>query len=218
MNICIYDCDYDDGKDNTALKIKKILKNEDIDIFRMKENSFPPSIEKYDGFIINGSAKHVNENLEWMKRLKNLLNTKKPVLGICFGHQLLAKILGGEVREMGQRNFGYGELSLTEEGIKHPLFKGIPAMAPVFFSHKWVVTSLPYGSTLLSRNSVGIQGFEKENYIGVQFHPDFSYEIAVYLAKKYNLQLSPLESDLHEKWREVNRRLFSNFIEIVKNC
>gem|GEM_PF-2132062 len=66
-----------------------------------------PKSGVHDGYIIGGSPDMVNENKEWVLRLKQFIHQKvndgTPVLGICFGHQLLASAFGGKIENKPQR-------------------------------------------------------------------------------------------------------------------
>lgn len=221
MNICIFDCDYDEGIDNTALKIKEILDREEnceSTIFRAKENIFPESTKQFNGFIVTGSAKTLEDKLEWMDKLRIFIKTKKQVLGICFGHQLIADFLGGtvEINKEGN-NFGYEFVKLTEKAVNNPLFRELDSPLHTFSSHNNYVSILPQGSILLATNHIGVQAFQKGNYYGVQFHPDISPDMAKRLGEMRNKDSNyPGDDDANDSWK-INKKILKNFVNIVKN-
>lgn len=96
-----------------------------------------------------------------------------PVLGICYGMQLMAKDLGGEVRRTGKSEYGKTKLNVTSSDSV--LFKGLPRKQHVWMSHRDSVVSMPEGfdSTSFTEGAV-IASFEnrERNLYGVQFHPE----------------------------------------------
>ena len=72
-----------------------------LDIFYTTEHEFPNRIEDYDGFVVSGSPASVHDDLDWIRRLSEwIVNADyrgQPVFGSCFGHQLVAKVFGGQV-------------------------------------------------------------------------------------------------------------------------
>ena len=125
-------------------------------------------------------SNNIIHDYEWIEYIKNkledMLESKKPVLGICFGHQLIADTFGGEVI-LNPKGWELGScrVNMTEEGEKSMLFDTLNTPLDVFQSHQDVVSELPDGATLLASNNMGIQSFSyKEQFYGVQFHPEFT--------------------------------------------
>lgn len=114
-----------------------------------------------------------------LSRAKNLVSyalaEKIPIFGVCFGHQLVANMYGGEVNhDKEQSKFGSYEVQLTEEGKRDPLFKHLPESFIAQYAHLDSVTKLPEGATLLA-SSAGCR-FSALRYgtraYTVQFHPE----------------------------------------------
>ena len=179
------------------------------------------NVENADGFIITGSKYSVYDNEIWIKDLKNniddILNLDKPVLGICFGHQLLAECLGGKVEknllgwELGSYN-----ISLTRDGINSKLFKSFKCGDIVYESHQDVVSALPSNAIELAFSDKGNQSFSYGHKIfGVQFHPEFSFEVT---RKLMDLRKDRgIIIDNNQLYESVNsRKILDNFIDIVK--
>lgn len=117
------------------------------------------------------------------EKIGNAQCYNKPVLGICFGHQLIAKSFGGRV-ELNPKGWELGAypVELTDRGLKCRILSGFKNNAIVYQSHGDIVTILPENAVELAYNNKGNQAFSiKGNIYGVQFHPEFSWEVI----KKY---------------------------------
>lgn len=98
-----------------------------------------------------------------------------PILGICYGMQLISRDLGGAVESSTEREFGPGRLTVTR---KNPLFSGLPKRLDVWNSHGDKVTRLPAGfsSVGTTENSKAAAIADtKRNFYGLQFHPEVSH-------------------------------------------
>lgn len=102
-----------------------------------------------------------------------ILTLGKPVLGLCYGHQLLMKMLGGSVGKGGVHG-EYGRASMRVEGTS-PLFAGLDVQEPVWMSHGDMVTALPRGFSVIGKTTdcayTAVASEEKRMY-GLQFHPE----------------------------------------------
>ena len=104
---------------------------------------------------------------------KNIFGLDVPVLGICFGIQLLAQFMGGKVEPGTKREYGKGNLTVTDNTCL--LFKGLPPSLQVWNSHGDKLTKLPTGfvSVAVTENS-GYAAIENRptRMFGLQFHPE----------------------------------------------
>jgi GMP synthase (glutamine-hydrolysing) len=138
-----------------------------------------PQPSGVDGVVVTGSLASVADPEPWMAPLGRwLLRTAEsiPVLGVCFGHQLLGAALGGRVeRNPRGPEAGTARVILTEAGRADPLFRGVPARLAVQQSHSDHVPALPPGAVLLAGNAhTPVQAFAHgRNVRAVQFHPEF---------------------------------------------
>jgi len=98
-----------------------------------------------------------------------------PVLGICYGLQLIAYQLGGEVEPSKSRGYGYGRLTVVDETTR--LFAGLPGDMDVWLSHGDRVTRLPEGFHMTAKTADGVNAFENpsQKIYGVQFHPEVAH-------------------------------------------
>ncbi len=95
-----------------------------------------------------------------------------PVLGICYGLQLMARHLGGEVRPSPRREYGFAELEVGSVGA---VFAGTPGTQPVWMSHGDSVARVPPGFQVLARTAtteVAAMHDPGRRFIGLQFHPE----------------------------------------------
>jgi GMP synthase (glutamine-hydrolysing) len=98
-----------------------------------------------------------------------------PVLGICYGLQLIAHNLGGEVRPSNNREYGYARLKVVD--VTSQLFSGLPGEMDVWMSHGDKVTTLPDGFTMTAETSGAVNAFENRarGIYGLQFHPEVAH-------------------------------------------
>ena len=117
-----------------------------------------------------------------LSRARNLvtyiLMKKIPLLGICYGHQLVANLYGGQVNhDKEQSKFGSYEVQLTEEGKRDPLFKLLPESFIAQYAHNDSVTQLPTGATLLASADgckFSALRYGQKAYT-LQFHPEVTH-------------------------------------------
>ena len=149
----------------------------------MRERSWPPPWTGCEpqGIIVTGSPLSVMDEAPWMLQLgADLLQAGSrgtPVLGVCFGHQLLARAASGRVvLNPRGREIGTVEVRLTDAGLRDPLFASWAdsAVVEVQATHMDAVDPLPASATLLASNeNCAAQAFRlSETVAGVQFHPE----------------------------------------------
>ena len=128
------------------------------------------------GFILSGGPASVYD--EGAPTLPDyVLASDLPVLGICYGMQLMAHVLGGRVSPAGEREYGPAELSVLAPAS--PLFAGLPFLLPspmkVWMSHGDRVEGLPPGFVALASTAnspIAAMGDEARRLYGLQFHPE----------------------------------------------
>ncbi len=156
-----------------------------------REEAALPSPSDFAGVIVTGSSSSVTERAPWMLRLEAWLKAATfadaSILGVCFGHQILAQALGGEVRQNPRgRRIGTLEVETVETvgtvesvgGSRDPLLEGVPTRFAVNVSHRDHVALAPPGVTpLITAEHDALHGFAIRNARTVQFHPEFRGEI-----------------------------------------
>lgn len=149
-----------------------------IDVFREQPL---PAAQTLSGVVVTGSPAMVSSRLDWSERtakwLRKAVGTGLPILGVCYGHQLLAHALGGTVgpNPMG-RQIGTVSSQLIDNKCKDKLLGHLPGTFAVQASHSEVVLELPTGAQRLAINPLD-RNFAicfAPNTWGVQFHPEFS--------------------------------------------
>jgi len=131
--------------------------------------------KNYDVIMLSGSQRKLSEpgNFEYYtNEMEFLRNTQKPVLGICFGHQLISLTFGEQVVDIGHKIDGYYVVRKLQND---ELFEGLGEKFLVRKSHEEIVQSIPYDFNLLA-DSPGCPIEAIKHRIlpvyGVQFHPE----------------------------------------------
>lgn len=140
-----------------------------------------PPLEDFDMLAVMGGPMDVWEEDQhpWLVAEKAAIRAfvrdlRRPYLGICLGHQLLAVALGGEAARMSAPEVGLARVALTKAGRADPLFTGLPDEIETFQWHGVEVTRLPeHGVALASNGAASIQAMRVGRYAyGLQFHPE----------------------------------------------
>jgi GMP synthase (glutamine-hydrolysing) len=143
--------------------------------------ALPDFAKAFAGVIVTGSGAMVTDRLPWSEHtaawLGEAARAGMPLLGICYGHQLIAHALGGEVGDNpAGREMGTVEVEIAAGAEGDPLFAGLPERFPAQATHLQSVLRMPDGATLLARSAGdACHAFRwGEATWGVQFHPEFS--------------------------------------------
>lgn len=147
-------------------------------------DDLPGAPADWDGIVVTGSPAMVSDRAPWSEQTANWLadavKAEVPVLGVCYGHQLLAHALGGEVGFHPRgRETGTHQVELLDTALEDRLFKGLPRQFPAQLTHRQSVLRLPENAVLLGQNEFEAhQAFRMGPCAwGVQFHPEFSSDV-----------------------------------------
>ena len=185
-------------------------------------------IEDYDAYIVGGSHYMTHDDFPQKEELYQLIryaiDTKKPLLGVCFGFQVLAEAAGGTVlHDPTRKEFGSYDITLTPDGQDDPLFKDISKIFVAQEAHESYAPELPPNCIHLGHSeNIAIQAFRYGNnkIYGVQFHPELSLENMHERMKMYNsgpVTTFFFHDEVFESIRESrdSEKVITNFIDLV---
>jgi GMP synthase (glutamine-hydrolysing) len=155
--------------------------------------------------VITGAHEHITDGQPWMRNaaewIRHMIREGVPVLGICYGHQLLAHSLGGEVDfHPGGREVGTVSVRVLPDGGQDALLGTLPSVFRAHCSHAQSVLALPEGAVRLATSEFeATQAFRfGSSAWGVQFHPEFTESIMVHYIERQRRELEEqgLNADL----------------------
>ncbi|HVI04965.1 MAG TPA: type 1 glutamine amidotransferase, partial [Sphingomicrobium sp.] len=176
----------DEFGDYPAMFAKMLGPNFEIERFDVAKGELPEDPAAHASYLITGSPAGVYDPLEWIKPLSRFIRSAKDqkMVGICFGHQIMAEALGGHV-EKSRKGWGAGlhHYSLVRN---EPWMDGVDQIfAPA--SHQDQVVVEPPNTEIVARSDftpfAGLTWTDRPA-ISFQFHPEFSPEFAKALIKK----------------------------------
>jgi GMP synthase (glutamine-hydrolysing) len=157
------------------------LARDEVTVVDVLAGATPPSHRGHAGILVTGSGAMVSDREDWSERsaawLGDAARAGVPVFGICYGHQLLAHALGGDVGDNPRgREMGTVALDLHPEAADDPLFAGLPRTILAQATHLQSVLTPPAGATVLATSPLDdCHAFRWGDAAwGVQFHPEFS--------------------------------------------
>ncbi len=147
--------------------------------YRLIDGVFPQDPDACDAYLITGSRAGVYEEHTWIESaealVRQLLDARKPVVGICFGHQLIAQAMGGRV-EKSTKGWGVGIHHWQTQNTPWWM-EGTPASFSMLVSHQDQVVALPEGAECIASSEFcRIAAFQLGDYaLGFQGHPEFAH-------------------------------------------
>ncbi|OGC47343.1 hypothetical protein A2886_00165 [candidate division WWE3 bacterium RIFCSPHIGHO2_01_FULL_42_13] len=164
----------DNGSKHT-LELVKFLSENDLDLEIQSYENLNFNINDYGLFVLSGSAHTVGGNDVLFKReVQLILSSKKPIIGICFGFELIAHTFGTKISKLAGKEEGVYSISVTQaDGI----FGGIKQF-DVYEGHRYFVSKVsePLVEMARSKNGVEILKHKTKPIYGFQFHPEVMVE------------------------------------------
>jgi len=188
-----------------------------------------PGLDEVSGAVITGSPAMVTDELDWSEYtaewLRQAVLAQLPIIGICYGHQLLAHALGGRVgyHPLG-REIGTTKVSPLDESTEDILFAEISDPFAVHVSHMQSVIELPIGVKILASNEFDPHHAVKFSELcwGLQFHPEFE-EVAMqsYIEERQE-DLTDEGFDVETLMAEIKptpiaRKILTDFYKLIKS-
>lgn len=204
--------------EDITIKTVDILKGEPL-----------PSFSSVMGVVITGSHAMVTEEHQWSLAVEEWIRqaTKHPIgiLGICYGHQLIGKALGGRSDfNPNGKEIGSVTVVTTLEAKEDPLFNNAPGIFNANVTHMQSVLTLPEGAEVLGYNSHDSHQIVRygQGIWGVQFHPEFDVRIInAYIEEQREdlIQLGFSPEILREKVTETaySNTLIDQFIRVLSD-
>ena len=168
----------DFGSQFTQLIVRRIRElgvfSEIVSHKKIKSSQIKPNIK---GIILSGGPLNVYQ-------LKNnlfdekILKLKIPILGICFGHQILSKFNGGKVKQSKHREFGLANIYKKKDSLIIKNFFNKKKIIKVWMSHADQVSKLPKNFRVIASSSnskFAIVESKLDKFFGVQFHPEVTH-------------------------------------------
>ena len=216
--------DFDDwiinflGRTNKNIKVISILQNDKL-----------PSLKSALGFIITGSHAMVSEELPWSikleKYIKKISAKKVPLLGICYGHQLIAKALGGKSGfNTKGKEIGRVKVNIAKKSLLDPLFENFPKKFNAFETHYQSVLKLPSDAITLASNFKDKHQAVRytQDIWGVQFHPEFDKNVMKKYIQNQEKNLLKLGFNIDTLINNVDNchishKILTNFLNIIES-
>ncbi len=155
-----------------SLDVSYIIINKKKDLKKIENPSINGTIK---GIILTGGPLCITDNIYYNDIIKNItalqLFPDVPVLGICFGFQIINDVYGGTIRKLPSHHLGFKKVNLSNSGMS--LFSNLKDTNTLFFSHNDEIRTVPYNFNFFTNDNIVIAIEHKEKKIfGVQFHPE----------------------------------------------
>ena len=199
------------------LALRKRLPQMDYRIYPAHKSELPGDPHECDVYLITGSKHGVYEELEWIRELERFItqlwDLRKPLIGVCFGHQVMATAMGGQV-EKSDRGWGVG-VSFNQILEPKPWMQPVQDKLDLIVSHQDQVVELPPQAQVVASSDFCPNYLLQygSHFLSVQGHPEFEKGYSEALMDMRSLTIAParvragkvslhadLDSDLMFDW------------------
>jgi GMP synthase-like glutamine amidotransferase len=215
-------------------RVTEALQRQGAECTAVKSYKTPtlPDVREFDAVAVFGSpasCRDLPEHPELQRvaeSMRQCIEIDKPIMGICFGAQLLAHVLGAGVMRNDKPEYGGYEVRLTAEGARSPFFADFPES---FTGAQWHEDTfgIPPGATWLATSAVcRHQAFGMGPHIGMQFHIEATREKVTRWVKDHPDQLARTKKTTGQAMRELEESLqqqerlcevfVGNFLKAIK--
>ncbi len=205
------------------MRLAQVQAGATVSVRRAPQEDLPRRLEDFDRVIVSGSKTGAAESAPWIDRLlemvRRTVDLEIPYLGVCFGHQMLARAFGGpeSVRKAAVPEFGWVEIQIQENSS---LMHGLPQKFHSFAAHFDEVAQLPLGFKVLANSGAcAVQACQLQNLpvFGIQFHPEKNLLTAEKMLAEKDQSKDPPSLFNRDRGRilyreEIALRIFGNFL------
>ncbi len=190
-----------------------------FEIFTVLEDQFPEDVNQCDGYLITGSKFSAYEDLPWIHRLKSLVreihSAELPMIGVCFGHQVIAEALGGKVEKFsGGWGVGIHQYEITQS--QPDVLPESQQKLTINAFHQDQISILPEGAEVFATSDfceyAGVVYGDK--ILTVQAHPEFTIPFTDSLLSSDRAEIVPVETlqQALSRLRESDASIDSNVL------
>jgi GMP synthase-like glutamine amidotransferase len=194
----------------------------ELGVYSVLDNEYPAEINECDGYLLTGSKTGVYDSAPWLEALQEFVRraylSQVPLVGICFGHQMLAHALGGRAQK-SELGWGIGALTQQRASMSSPpsWMDEAPEQLCLIYSHQDQVIELPegayrlYGSEFCPNGAFYIPG----RVLAFQGHPEFTTEYIARLmhSRQERYQAGQYEHALDSLTRPLDNGLVARWIK-----
>jgi GMP synthase-like glutamine amidotransferase len=203
--------------------------------FRVNDGDGFPADDAFDALLILGGPMNVDQHdrYPWIVQekafIRRAIDDAKPVVGVCLGAQLIARALGASVMKNPVKEIGWDAVSLTSDGQSDPVFRGFPALSPIFQWHGDTF-DIPEGATLLASSTrCAHQAFRyADRTYAFQFHVEMTPDIIAECVRLHTREVErglpkgagdriiAQAHDTAHDFHTISRRLFDNIVDVCE--